>query len=236
MSSIYKSWSELLGSGGDTTGQGKRMNVNLKKVVEEVINDHESFQKVYESGGKFYVDYDDIRITFVQKGWTIYHWELSHKSKPQGASRAKWEMIRGGLSFGSEGVLETIKMLRAEKDGVEYIRPKPQATELDPAQMVFEMEQFSKKMQAALQGHPSFVTAYISHVYIFVIYDDILLSIRPDDYGNYEYELLERMGDLETKLCKVGITVGQGGVIERVKELRSAWDITHDPPGTYDDD
>jgi hypothetical protein len=225
--STVRSWSDILGSSsGDTTGAAKRMNVNLQKVVEDVIMDHDKFQKVYESRGKFHVEYEDMKIVFDQKGWTIYHWELSNKKGPKG----KFEKVRDGLSFRSDGVLETIKMLRAHADGESYIRPKPKATELDPAQKVFEMEQFRKDLNAKLQGHPLFVTAYISHVYIFVIYHDVLFSVRPDDYGNYEYELLERMGDLETKLCKSGKTVGRGGVIERIKELRSAWDLTHDLP------
>ena len=233
---IMKTWSEILGEGGGSTPEGtaSKMRVNLKNVLEDKLKGHEKFVDSRHTTSRFTLEYTDMKMTFEQKGWTIYYYELFDRVEKDG--KTKDEKVRDGMTFGSEGVLETIKMIRADKDGVEYEKPKPQATELDPAQKVFEMEQFRKNLQGALQGHPLFVSAYVSHIYIFVIYQDIMVSIRPDDYGNYEYEVLERMGDLETKQTKVGTTVGQGGVIERIKELRSAWDLTHDPPGTYDED
>jgi hypothetical protein len=230
-----KTWSEILGEGGGGSAEsGTKMRVNLTNVLEDKIKDHEKFVSSRSTAARFTLEYTDMKMTFEQKGWTIYFYVLYDRVEKDGKTKDK--KVRDGMTFGSEGVLETIKMIRADKDGVEYERPKPVATELDPAQKVFEMEQFRKNLQRALQGHDLFVSAYVSHIYIFVIYHDIMFAIRPDDYGNYEYEILERRGDLETKQTKVGKTVGQGGVIERIKELRSAWDLTHDPPGTCAED
>jgi len=223
MTSI-KSWSDVLGGAEVEQGGQRQMTMNLKKVVEDEINDHEKYVKSYESRNRFNVEYKDIKITFEQKGWTIYHWVLYDRSKKGEAGK-----INHGLTFGSEGVLDTIKMLRANRDGVVYERPKPKTQEIDPAQLVYEMEQFRINLQGALAGHPLFVASHVSHVFIFVIYQDIMFSVKPDNFGNFEYELLERRGELEAKLCKVGKTIGQGGIVDRIKELRSAWDITHDP-------
>lgn len=226
-----KKWSDIL-STGETTGEGgKKLAMNLNHVMDEEITSHEKFRETKEVGGKFYIDYDDLRITFDQKGWTIWHWESFHKT-----GDGKWDKIHFGLTFRSEGAVETIKRLRAEKDGKEWKREVPRDAQIDPAQKLYEMEMFSPKLKAALQEHPLFVSVHISVGFIFVIYQDILFTIFADDFGNFDYELFERKDELETKLCKKGRTIGQGGILDRIKELRSAWDITHDPPGTHTDE
>jgi hypothetical protein len=185
----------------------------FEKIRPEIINTfekHPNFYKTYIVENKLHIAFSDLIMGITPVGWDIYFVEIMHRLAP-----GQTQLAYAKVCKNKEIMMQTLKKARET-----YKKPEPTSSK---ERIGFAVD-INQLLNERLKKHEKFIRVFAGYEKLFLVFEDILILIEPIGGSFYNWELFERVGDVEVKHAESGAMVGFDKLVEAIMELREKYD------------
>ncbi len=182
----------------------------IRPLIKKMFKCHPEFYKTYMDKEKLFISFSDMALAITAVGWDIFFLEVYHKLNP-----SEKQLAYGKVCKDSETLFESMKIARET-----YEKP----VQSDPKERIGFSVDINKRLEEKIRNHPKFVRIFAGFEKLFLVFEDILILIEPMGGSFYNWELFERVGELDVNHIKSGARVGFDKITDIVLELREECD------------